>query len=176
MESDKKLEKLETFLGRLNSKGELIDARSAQFLVFFAGGWYESIIEVRVKKDYCIIWCILKKEASYYFNCCHSVLIMYLLLKPSLSLSRFHPSSQYQVCRRRLWRWQKRQWRKWCDWMMRSFQNFTATWQIFPAAWVAECIWMRTLMPSLENKHQCNLCASLIGYTYSTSMYIYFYI
>lgn len=38
MESDKKLEKLETFLGRLNSKGELIDARSAQFLVLFAGG------------------------------------------------------------------------------------------------------------------------------------------
>ncbi len=35
MESDKKLEKLETFLGRLNSKGELIDAKSLHFLVFF---------------------------------------------------------------------------------------------------------------------------------------------
>lgn len=62
MESDKKLEKLETFLGRLNSKGELIDARSAQFLVLFAGGCYESIIEVRVKKDYCII-CVFKKRS-----------------------------------------------------------------------------------------------------------------
>lgn len=31
MESDKKLEKLETFLGRLNSKGEFIDVRSAHF-------------------------------------------------------------------------------------------------------------------------------------------------
>jgi len=37
MESDKKLEKLETFLGRLNSKGKLIDAISAHFLVPFAG-------------------------------------------------------------------------------------------------------------------------------------------
>ncbi len=34
MESDKRLEKLETFLGRLNSKGELIDAKSLNFLVF----------------------------------------------------------------------------------------------------------------------------------------------
>lgn len=49
MESDKKLEKLETFLGRLNSKGKLIDARSAHFLVLFAGGCYKSIIEVRVE-------------------------------------------------------------------------------------------------------------------------------
>lgn len=33
MESDKKLEKLETFLGRLNSKGEFIDAWSAHFML-----------------------------------------------------------------------------------------------------------------------------------------------
>lgn len=36
MESDKKLEKLETFLGRLNSKGELIDAKSVDFYFLWA--------------------------------------------------------------------------------------------------------------------------------------------